>query len=481
MVMNKQKQLFGVVDNVEENKDYTGVKTETAEVKVNNTKREISVDVDFQSMLGETNKTAYPGDLGAQTRHLLMTNIDNLEKETQRAVSAEENLNNLIEDVDWKVELGDSRVREKLYAEADRAKAAEQQLSTDITDLAEVVQTNKSTLQLQIKELGNTTNSKLNEYSKESAQRDVELHNRINVLATDTKVETDKLQKSINYITENYADKPYVYEQLIEFNKLHKQIADGIDISNNTVVIDGVSQPAQNNVIYLVKELLDSEEIYNQYTLIDNILTFIGSSKIDLSDYATKTYVDNKISKIDLSDYATLDYVSEQIESIPEVYLTPYAKLTDIPDVSEFINEIPPEYITEKELEEKEFLTKELASSDFATKIYVQTELSKIGTLSKEIVDAVDLENNRIILKGESLVPDDNLIYLVKQKDADVYDQYTLVDNKLTFIGTTDMNLSGYATQEYVDESINSTKLYLDTTLKSIEFIDGGTSSSLKI
>lgn len=474
MVMNKQKQVFGVVENVEENKDYTGIKTETAEITVDNINRVIKADVFFEGMLGETSETAYPGHLGAQTRDLVIENKDAIEQEILRATQAEESVREFVSDFDFSIRLGDSKVTEKVLEEVSRAKSAEQDLQENIDTLEEKIDTNHSTLLLSLEQTSASIRSEVTDVQEKLSKSDDNLSKRIDKLNKTTTAKDNELQESIQYVIDNYADKPYVYEQLIEFNKLHKRIADAINLSDNTVIIDSVVEEAQANVIYLVKEIVEDEEIYNQYTLIDNKLTFIGSSKIDLSDYATKGYVDNKISNIDFSPYATLDYVKQQIDDIPEVDLTDYAKIEDIPDVSEFINEIPSEYITESELEEKQYLTKETASSDFATKIYVQTELSKIGTLSKEIVDSVDLEQNRIVVKGELLVPEENMIYLVKQSSSDAYDQYTLIDNRLTFIGTTDIDLGGYATQEYVDEQIELTRTYFETTLNGIKFIDGG-------
>lgn len=479
MVMNKQKHVFGVVERVEENKDYTGIKTKTANVTVNNNTREIGVDVDFSNMLGETNQTAYPGHLGAQTRAFVLLARDEISAETSRAISEEKRLEEAIQDFEWAIDVGDSEVKEKLYNEINRAKIAEEVLDQNIQDLTKIVDTNKAVAKSDLVDYSKTVDAQIHCVSTDLSATDTDLQEQITTLRRYTDSSDKQLEDSINYIKRNYADKPYVYEQLIEFNKLHKQIADSVDLVTGVVTINGISQPAQSNVIYLVKEIVEYEEIYNQYTLIDSTLTFIGSSKIDLSDYATKDYVDTQISTIDLSDYATQEYVDEQIDNIPKVDLSPYAKLEDIPDVSSFIDEIPSEYITESELDEKRFLTESAAQSDYATKVYVQTELSKIGTLSKEVVDGVDLANNKIIVRGETLVPKDNQIYLVKQEGTGAYDQYTLLDDKLTFIGSTDIHLTGYATQEYVDEQIVLTKSYFKNILDNLEFIDGGSSSSL--
>lgn len=95
-------------------------------------------------------------------------------------------------------------------------------------------------------------------------------------------------------------------------------------------------------------------------------LTAVGAEEdINLTNYYTKAEINELIENIDipetdLTGYATETYVNEAIANIdiPEVDLEPYAKKTDIPDVSDFISEIPDEYITESELNAKGYATK---------------------------------------------------------------------------------------------------------------------------
>ena len=392
MVMNNNKKAFGVVQSSEENKDYTGVSTETAVVNVNNTTRQISVDVNFRGMLGTSEGTAYPGYLGAQLSEVAYEALSSVSIESERAKTAEEKISQRLEDVLW---------------------------------------------------ISNASDA--------------------------------DMQGKISQIDRSYASKEYVNQQLIEFNKLHKLIVEEIDLVNNKIKVDGEYQDPQYNLIYLVKEASSQEETYNQYTLIDDVLTFIGSSKIDLSDYATITYVDNALAEFDLSEYATIEHVDEIVSDIN----TEFAKKSEIPDVSDFLNEIPPEYITEAELEEKQYLTQSSADTIYASKTYVQTELSKIGTLSKEIVDSIDIDNNLVVIEGVPSTPNSDVIYLVETVTPGVYDQYTLINGSLTYIGTTNVELDGYATVEYVDEQIETAISNFNNILFNIEFIDGGTSARL--
>ena len=86
MIMNskKKREVFGVTELQQVNDDYQGQKTDTADVTVNNVDRTISVDVNFEGMLGEENNKAYPGHLGAQTRRLLMKLEDQVSSSSEK-------------------------------------------------------------------------------------------------------------------------------------------------------------------------------------------------------------------------------------------------------------------------------------------------------------------------------------------------------------------------------------------------------------
>jgi hypothetical protein len=55
------------------------------------------------------------------------------------------------------------------------------------------------------------------------------------------------------------------------------------------------------STIYLVKT---ANEDYEEYIYINNNWEMLGTTKVDLTDYATKEYVDNTIANIDVSPNA---------------------------------------------------------------------------------------------------------------------------------------------------------------------------------
>ena len=132
------------------------------------------------------------------------------------------------------------------------------------------------------------------------------------------------------------------------------------------------------------------------------------------NEYVTETELDAKgylTEHQSLENYTTKDYVSNA--------LTPYAKTSDIPDVSKFITEIPSEYVTETELEAKGYLTEHQSLAEYAKK----SEL-----FSK---DYNDLTNKPTIPSVEGLAST----------------QY--VDEKVAAIVVP--SLDGYATEQWVE------------------------------
>ena len=95
---------------------------------------------------------------------------------------------------------------------------------------------------------------------------------------------------------------------------------------------------------------------------------YVTEAELDAKGYLTQHQ--------SLENYATKDYVSNA--------LTPYAKTSDIPDVSKFITEIPSEYVTETELNAKGYLTEHQSLADYSTTTQVQ---SMIDTAIAGITD----------------------------------------------------------------------------------------------
>ena len=88
-------------------------------------------------------------------------------------------------------------------------------------------------------------------------------------------------------------------------------------------------EEADENTIYMVPQGGSTEDPgtstshYNEYMLINGAFELIGSSKVDLTGYATETFVTNTINALDVADTAvTNQYVSQVVETDGKIAVT---------------------------------------------------------------------------------------------------------------------------------------------------------------
>lgn len=86
---------------------------------------------------------------------------------------------------------------------------------------------------------------------------------------------------------------------------------------------------ADENTIYMVPQGGSIEDPgtsashYNEYMLINGAFELIGSSQVDLSGYATETFVTNAINALDVADAAVANqYVSQVVETDGKIAVT---------------------------------------------------------------------------------------------------------------------------------------------------------------
>lgn len=104
-----------------------------------------------------------------------------------------------------------------------------------------------------------------------------------------------------------------------------------------------------------------------------------------------------------LEGLATEEFVAEKLAELPEVDLTDYAKKSDIPDTSAFLTEIPSEFVTETELEDRvgtieESVTtlNESQTSLESTVTQVQQNVTNVSTQVTELEE--NIQNNYITI-----------------------------------------------------------------------------------
>lgn len=107
-----------------------------------------------------------------------------------------------------------------------------------------------------------------------------------------------------------------------------------------------------------------------------------------------------------------------------------------IQPAGDYITEIPAEYITEEELEAK----------DYATEAFVIEQINNAEHFHREIVDALPLTGK------------DNILYLVPKKgsDKDIYNEYIWTGTDYEFMGTTAVDLSDYYKKGEVDTLLDN-------------------------
>lgn len=89
-----------------------------------------------------------------------------------------------------------------------------------------------------------------------------------------------------------------------ESNKLKKEIVTSLPSS-------GV-----DDVVYLLKNKDDSNNVCTEYLWINGSWEIIGDTQVDLTDYAKKTDLENKVDKIDGKSLSSNDYTSEDKKTV---------------------------------------------------------------------------------------------------------------------------------------------------------------------
>lgn len=102
----------------------------------------------------------------------------------------------------------------------------------------------------------------------------------------------------------------------------------------------------------------------------------------------------------------------------------------------DYITEVPSEYITEEELNQKQY----------ATESYVLDKVANIEHFSRQIVDELPL------------VGKDNVIYLVRKEGAgdDIYNEYIWTGTSYELFGSTATDLSDYYNKDSVNELLDT-------------------------
>ena len=140
----------------------------------------------------------------------------------------------------------------------------------------------------------------------------------------DVPISTSDLTNNSGFITNtvndlaNYYLKTETYTQT-EVNNLIGQIK-----TISIEVVDSLPETGESNKIYFVPKDGTTGDIYNEYIWINNAWELIGSTQVDLTGYATETWVNNQIK----------DFLNEaQVTEIVNNSLTSYYTKTQTDDL----------------------------------------------------------------------------------------------------------------------------------------------------
>ena len=230
--------------------------------------------------------------------------------------------------------------------------------------------------------------------------------------AADAKTAAEAAIAAVESI-ENKADKS-------EVESLAQVVAGKVDSS----VVDTLSQKVDSKADKAdVDNKADKSVVDALVGKVDSIDMDKYALKTDLNDYANKQFVADEIAKIeipegaDLSDYAKKQFVTDEIAKldIPTVptnvsaftndagYLTAHQDLSGKQDVitdletirtnaekgATALQEVPAEYVTEKELEGKGYLTEHQSLGNYYTKDEVDGMINAINDLIGEANDYI--------------------------------------------------------------------------------------------
>ena len=327
-------------------------------------------------------------------------------------------------------------------------------------------------------------------------------------------------------------DYVYTETEVIQYSALDERIK-AIETGITDTVATEVNKYIENNPI-----TVDLSNYYNKTetnAAIDTAIAGIEFPETDLTGYATQQFVLDKVAEIEIpaeyitetelnaKGYATTGYVDNKVASIviPDIstkadkvhthklsditdYTAPdlsgYAKKTDIPDVSDFIKEIPAEYVTESELAGKQYATEVYVNDAVNNIVIPETDLSNYYTKTETDsivagidtgVDITDDGAGNVTIRegaGGEITPGDLSNYYTKAEvDALIptdyitaIPDYYVTETELEAKGylTEHQSLAAYATKQYVTDSLTdvATKDYVNTAVnganKAVSFSD---------
>lgn len=190
---------------------------------------------------------------------------------------------------------------------------------------------------------------------------------------------------------------------------------------------------------------------------VEDAIGAIKFPETDLTDYATKQDVSdaiNAIPEVDLTGLATEDFVREEIGKINIPDLTPYALKSELPDISGLATE---EYVAQK-IAEAELGEGEVDLSAYYTKSEVDNKLENI---EHPTIDLTGYATEQFVQDAVAAIPQPDL------------SEYVTDEELLEAIGEIQIpSTEGLATEEFVEERIAEIVIPDTTGLATESYVD---------
>ena len=237
----------------------------------------------------------------------------------------------------------------------------------------------------------------------------------------------------------------------------------------------------------------------NYYTK-DQVDDKLKNVSVDLTGYATEKYVDEKIASVDVSkqleDYAKKEYVDEKVASVDvSDQLTEYAKKDELfsKDYNDLINKPTiPTKVSEFE-NDAGYLTEHQNLDAYATKDYVQEEISKVDVSEqlKDYAKQSDVTNlsSKVNAIEQNVNANKDSITAIGTKVASIEDTIGKIDTdpRKTYdvvyndTENPEVGENVFALYEITNEDKAGEERKLKTKFTIVGGGGGGTSSTLKI
>lgn len=192
-------------------------------------------------------------------------------------------------------EVADQAIRDDMNAEDSR-------LQTQITAQATAITTNKNDIdelgddvaeiQAKIPESASGTNPLITKQQLLDEEMDI----RDDMNQTDSELQTQITAQAAEIATKQ--DKLIAGDNIIISGNVITATGAGGGAGFDVIIVQELPAEGQKGIIYLVAKDSEAPDIYDEYIWVTATQTFefIGTTQVDLSDYAKKEYVDNAIS-----------------------------------------------------------------------------------------------------------------------------------------------------------------------------------------